>query len=149
MNPYIESPTRATFQLLINDFSKFKESGETRLSPKPCMVRHFQWKILATSKKIFIKDKEFGLDFFLQCYAESNLPTWSVSAAAELKILHLTDPEKNLVKKVQHLFCLKEHDWGFSPFVTMKEIMDPEKGFYNQLNDCITLEISLNADIIV
>ena len=66
--------------------------------------------------------------------------------AAELKLLHVSDPEKNLVKKIQHLFYLKENDWGFSPFATMKDIMDPEKGYYNQQKDCITLEVWLNAD---
>jgi ubiquitin carboxyl-terminal hydrolase 7 len=69
-----------------------------------------------------------------------------VCAAAELRLLHNTEPDKNLVKKIQHLFYLKENDWGFSPFVTMKEIMDPEKGFYNGLKDSITLEVWLNAD---
>ena len=145
MIPSIESPAGATFQLVINDFSKFIESGETRLSPQPYMIRNLPWKILATSKKMSNKDKEFVLGFFLQCNTESNLPTWSVRATAELKILHSTDPEKNLFKKIQHLFCLPQNDWGFSPFATMKEIMDPEKRLYNQLNDCITLEVSLNA----
>jgi ubiquitin carboxyl-terminal hydrolase 7 len=93
-----------------------------------------------------INNREYALGFFLQCNADSESTRWSVCATAELKLLHVTDPEKNLVKKIQHLFYLKENDWGFSPFTTMKDIMDPEKGYYNQQKDCITLEVWLNAD---
>lgn len=71
---------------------------------------------------------------------------WSVSAVAELRLLHQTDPEKNFVKKIQHVFFVKENDWGYSPFIPIKDIMDPEKGFYNAQNDSITLEVWLNAD---
>jgi ubiquitin carboxyl-terminal hydrolase 7 len=53
--------------------------------------------------------------------------------------------EQNFVKKIQHLFYLKENDWGFSPFITKKEIMDPEKGYYNPQTDSITLEVWLNV----
>ncbi len=139
-----ESRAEATFQLVINDFSKFKESKESRLSPTPCTVRNLPWKILAMSKQI--NNKEFVLGFFLQCNADSESTRWSVCAAAELRLLHLTDPSKNLIKKIQHLFYLKENDWGFSPFITMKELMDPEKGFYNSQTDSITLEVWLHAD---
>lgn len=139
-----ESRAEHTFQLTITEFSKFKESRESRLSPQPCIVRNLPWKILAMSKNI--NNREYVLGFFLQCNADSESTRWSVCATAELRLLHISDPEKNLVKKIQHLFYLKENDWGFSPFTTMKEIMDPEKGYYNQQKDCINLEVWLNAD---
>lgn len=139
-----DSRAEATFQLVIADFSKFKESRESRLSSQPCIVRNLPWKILAMSK--VTNNREFVLGFFLQCNADSDSTRWSVSAAAELRLLHISDPEKNFVKKIHHLFYLKENDWGFSPFITMKEIMDPEKGFYNAQTDSITLEVWLNAD---
>jgi len=121
-----ESRAEATFQLVIEDFTKFKENKESRLSLQPCIVRNLPWKILAMSKQT--NNREFALGFFLQCNAESDSTRWSVCAVAELRLLHKNDPEKNFVKKIQHLFYLKENDWGFSPFITMKEIMDPEKG---------------------
>ena len=110
---------------MINDFSKFKESRESKLSTQPCIVRNLPWKILAMSKNI--NNREYALGFFLQCNADSESTRWSVCATAELKLLHVSDPEKNLVKKIQHLFYLKENDWGFSPFATMKDIMDRKK----------------------
>lgn len=139
-----ESRAECTFQLVIDDFQKFKDNKESRLSPQPCIVRNLPWKILAMSKQA--NNREFALGFFLQCNAESESTRWSVCAVAELRLIHQTDPEKNFVKKIQHLFYLKENDWGFSPFITMKEIMDPEKGFYNIKTDSVTLEVWLNAD---
>jgi ubiquitin carboxyl-terminal hydrolase 7 len=107
------------------------------------MVRNLPWRILATSK--LIKNQEYGLALFLQCNFESESKNWSVNAAAQLKLLHTTDPEKNIVKRIQHLFFHDEDDWGFSPFALMNEIMDPNKGYYNAQKDCITLEVELNA----
>ena len=46
------SRAEATFQLCIRDFSKFRESKESRLSPEPCVVRNLPWKILAMSKQL-------------------------------------------------------------------------------------------------
>ena len=123
-----ESRAEATFQLVVEDFTKFKEMKESRLSGQACIVRNLPWKILAMSKQT--NNREFALGFFLQCNAESESTRWSVCAAAELRLLHQTDPEKSFVKKIQHLFYLKENDWGFSPFITMKEILDPEKGSF-------------------
>ena len=139
-----ESRAEATFQLTIENFSKFKDSRESRLNTTPCIVRNLPWKILAMSKQG--SNRESVLGFFLQCNADSESARWSVCAVAELRLLHQTDPEKNFVKKIQHLFYLKENDWGFSPFITMKEIMDLERGFYNADKDSITLEVWLNAD---
>lgn len=92
------SRAEATFQLCIREFSKFKESKENRLSLEPCVVRNLPWKILAMSKQM--NNKEFVLGFFLQCNADSDSNRWSVAAAAELRLLHVTDPEKHLVKSI-------------------------------------------------
>jgi ubiquitin carboxyl-terminal hydrolase 7 len=41
---------------------------------------------------------------------------------------------------------VKENDWGYSPFLPYKEILEPDKGYYNAKDDSITLEVWLNAD---
>lgn len=96
MSMFEGSRAEATFQLCIREFSKFKESKENRLSPEPCIIRNLPWKILAMSKQL--NNKDFVLGFFLQCNADSDSNRWSVAATAELRLLHITDPEKNLVK---------------------------------------------------
>ena len=102
------------------------------------------------SKPVVNNSREFALGFFLQCNADSDSTRWSIYAAAELRLLHTAsggrDSDKSMVKKIQHLFYSKENDWGFSPFINMKEIMDPEKGFYDTQHDSVTLEVWVNAD---
>ena len=64
-----ESRAEATFQLTIENFSKFKDSRESRLNTTPAVVRNLPWKILAMSKQG--NNRESVLGFFLQCNAES------------------------------------------------------------------------------
>ena len=93
-----------------------------------------------------VNNREYALGYFLQCNADSESKNWEVSALAELRLLHISDPTKSVVKIIQHLFKPEEHDWGFSAFIPMVDIMKPENGFYNQLKDCITLEVWLNSE---
>ncbi len=65
----LESCVEATFQLEIDNFTKFSNSKETRQSVNPCIVGHLPWRILANSK--LNKNKENCLGFFLQCNTES------------------------------------------------------------------------------
>ena len=121
-----ESGSEATFQLVIEDFTKFKEMKNEKRSPHACIVRNLPWKIWAESKQT---DKgELGLDFYLQCNKESKSTKWSVRAETELRLVHQTDPEKNFIINIQHLFCFRENNRGY--FHTMKEIIDPEKGIF-------------------
>ena len=46
-----ESRAEATFQLVIDEFTKFKDNKESKLSAAPCIVRNLPWKILAMSKR--------------------------------------------------------------------------------------------------
>ncbi len=121
-----ESRAEATFQLVIEDFSKFKEMKEQKVSHHACIVRNLPWTILAKSEQ---KDKcEFGLGFYLYCNTESKSTNWSVNAVAELRLVHQTDHQKNVIRKIEHLFCLRENNWGFSQFITMKDILNTKEG---------------------
>jgi hypothetical protein len=92
-----ESRSEATCTFTIQEFSKFRESKESRLSPV-YMVRNLPWRILAMSKPLNNNSREFVLGFFLQCNADSDSTRWSIYASAELRLLHTSDPEKNVVK---------------------------------------------------
>lgn len=131
----------ATFQFVISEFSKFKESKHSSVSPNVCMFRGLPWKILARHEK----DNDFG--FYLQCNTDDKSKTWSVTAEGELRLLHLNDLKKNFVRKLpSHLYNFKENDWGFKNFFRMKKFCDPKKGYYDVERDCITLEVWLKAD---
>jgi hypothetical protein len=55
--------------LVVDDFTKFKDNRESRLSTQSCIVRNLPWKILAMSKPA--NNRDYTLGFFLQCNAES------------------------------------------------------------------------------
>jgi DNA repair exonuclease SbcCD ATPase subunit len=65
----LESCGEATFQLEIDDFTKFSNNKEIRRSVNPCIVGHLPWRILAHSR--LNQNKEYYLGFFLQCNPES------------------------------------------------------------------------------
>merc|ERR1712106_420218 len=46
-------------------------------------------------------------------------------------------------RKVDHKFCSKEIDWGFSAYMNWEEIINPEKGYIK--DDTITVEVHLEA----
>ncbi|CAK9290332.1 unnamed protein product [Gordionus sp. m RMFG-2023] len=136
------SRPQATFQFKIENFSKFSKQA---LSP-PCYIRNLPWKILGlvrTQERVSSVSKFLG--FFLQCNAEAESQTWSCHASAVLKVL-AQDKEKGVdyCKQISHLFYVKENDWGYNQFMSFKELMDPEKGYYK--DDSIILEVSVRAE---
>ena len=66
-----QSRAEATFRFTVNDFMKFKDSKESRLSPA-CIVRNLPWKILALNKQVNNREENKSLGFFLQCNADSD-----------------------------------------------------------------------------
>lgn len=138
-----DSRSEATFQHTVHNISKLKD---TSLS-QTCFVRNLPWKIMVmprTSMNTPDKHSQKNLGFFLQCNGESESQSWSCNGAAELKILNQKPDGKPLNRKIQHLFFSKENDWGFSNFITMTDLLDPEKGYVK--DDSITLEVYVKAD---
>ena len=83
--------SHSTFKLVINDFSKFKESKETRLSINPLVFRKLEWRIQAKSTQL--DNGSFVLSFYLYCNGNNRIfPIW---VNAKLKVLHPKDPTKN------------------------------------------------------
>lgn len=60
-----------TFQLVVNEFIKFKENKERRVSPTPCIARNMPWNIVARSN--LNNNQECSLGFFLQCDPKDKL----------------------------------------------------------------------------
>jgi hypothetical protein len=124
-----DSNAEATLQMVIEDFTKFKEMKQSRLSPQACLVRNHAWKIFAQFTN---KDDIPSLGFFLN--QKCNATRCSVNVVAELRLLHQTDPKKNSIGKYQHLFDLKDKNWGYLPLITTEKMLDPEKGFDRLIN---------------
>ncbi len=91
----------ATFQFVINEFSKFKKSKEQRWSQRTCIVRNAPWKIRA--KSIEKDNGRFDLGLFLNCKKDRSSSEWSFSTEIEFRILHMTDLQKNVVNSMYNL----------------------------------------------
>jgi hypothetical protein len=91
-----EGLSEASFQFVLNEFSNFKESKESRWSQRTCFVRNAPWVIKA--KSIEKDNGDFYLGLYLFCNNNTSLSDeWSFSVQYELRILHLTDLQKNIV----------------------------------------------------
>lgn len=137
-----EARSEATFQYRVESVSKLKE---TMLS-SPCFVRNLPWKIMVMPRHNQAQDRQpqRSLGFFLQCNADSDSASWSCNANAELRLLSVKDGVDTFTRKINHLFYSKENDWGFSHFMAISDILDPEKGYIR--DDAITLEVHVTAD---
>lgn len=136
-----ESRSEATFQFVVENFSKMDESV---LGPQ-CVVRNLPWKIMAMPRKNNQSvERQKSLGFFLQCNGDTESTAWSCHASAELRMLKW-DPEGEPCKRnIQHLFYHKENDWGFSHFMAWQDVVDPANGYIKE--DKIILEAHITAD---
>lgn len=139
--PDDEARSEACFSFRVENFSKLHESV---LSP-PCIVRNLPWKIMAMPRYASQDRKsQRSLGFFLQCNGNSDSVSWSCQASAELRLLSIKPGVEDCVRKISHLFYVKENDWGFSSFIPWNEVLDEQRGFIK--DDAITLQVKVNAD---
>ncbi len=61
--------------------------------------------------------KNRSLGYFLQCNADSDIPNWSCTAHAVLRLISQKEGAVNYERKINHLFYPKENDWGYSCFM--------------------------------
>jgi hypothetical protein len=122
-----------TFRFSVAGFSKLNKSV---FSP-PTFIQNFSWKIKITPKSVVHYGSPNGLGFFLECNGESNSTTWSCQASAELRVL--SHKKDDFSKKISNKwFCTKESTWGFRPFMSLDDLVDPENGFIK--DDTVTFE---------
>jgi hypothetical protein len=95
----VQDRAEATLRFVIDDFSKFKESGQQLFCNEKYILRGFEWNIRADSKKL--EDGTFALGYFLMCSDNNNkdqskkFHTW---VEADFRLLHQTYPDKNLIE---------------------------------------------------
>jgi hypothetical protein len=85
-----------TLRFLINDFSKFKESGEGRYSEDKCILRGLEWRIKAKPTKL--EDGTFAFGYYLRCEDKNHSKKFPIWAKFTGKLLHLNNPDKNRTK---------------------------------------------------
>ena len=135
-NDVIQSET--TFRHLVNNFSKFKEGKILETYSKPVKVRNFEWSIhLKQSEQI---SEKMALECFLKCGFLSKQNELPLNLAAEIRLLNQRHPHKKLLYKIENLIKSEEEFYGYSYLVSIDEILDPDKGFYNISADTIIIE---------
>ncbi|CAF4235605.1 unnamed protein product, partial [Rotaria magnacalcarata] len=119
------------------------QSGQ--ITSDQSVIRTFVWTLLAFSKPNYDGCHNDGGAFslFLKCEPEKLSPGWSIFAKAELTLLHATDPNKNFVKKINHLFNARSVDWGFHQFKSLKEIYSE---YIHWPDNTIQIEAKIHAD---
>ncbi|CAF4818426.1 unnamed protein product, partial [Rotaria socialis] len=119
------------------------QSGQ--ITSDQSVIRTFIWTLLAFSKPNYDTCHNDGGTFslFLKCEPDKISPGWSIFAKAELTLLHATDPNKNFVKKINHLFNARSVDWGFHQFKSLKEIYSE---YIHWPDNTIQIEAKIHAD---
>uniref|UniRef100_A0A183ITX4 Ubiquitin carboxyl-terminal hydrolase 7 n=1 Tax=Soboliphyme baturini TaxID=241478 RepID=A0A183ITX4_9BILA len=69
---------------------------------------------------------------------------WSCSATATLRIKSQKEDIPDHEKNISHIFYPKENDWGYSCFLPMETVLDPDRGYIK--DDKILLEVHVYAD---
>lgn len=124
----------ATFSFVVNNISSLK----TTIFSPPTFVRMLPWKIM-------VLPNERSIGFFLQCNGENDSTAWSCNAIAELRLKCFKSNSPPFTRtKIKHLFYNKENDYGYSNFITLADLNDPEKGYIK--HDSIVLEVHVVAD---
>ncbi|KAL3085813.1 hypothetical protein niasHT_034221 [Heterodera trifolii] len=136
-----------TLSMEIENFYKFAQEkvGTERYSEEEVHIKGFKWEINAeimTEKK----SGEKCLGFFLWCTAseKKEKKNWSCKCSATFRIVSQKCGVEALFGKFDdNIFNGKKGFRGFYNFITLSELMDTSKGFYNKKEDKVTLTIDV------
>nr|CAD2194050.1 unnamed protein product [Meloidogyne enterolobii] len=145
-----EDPYKSEGQitLKIEKLSEFAHEGpKSRRLSDPVYIRGLPWKILAIPKMEHGSEStQKWLGYYLECNADNKDPSWNCSGNVTLKLLSQKPGKEDYVREFSHVFNAKEDDWGYKQFMTFEDIMDPEKGWYDEKEDTIVLLVDVKAD---
>ncbi|KAL3116842.1 hypothetical protein niasHT_003366 [Heterodera trifolii] len=142
--------TFGTISMDIESVSEFaRERMESyRFSNDTVYIKDLSWKILAQIKANTKSNdnNEKCLAIFLWCKGPSEAgENWSCKCSATFRIVSKMDGVENSVGKFYDIAFNskpKGHGFNFIPFV---ELMEPSKGFYDQIGDKVTVTIDFTV----
>ncbi|KAL3099771.1 hypothetical protein niasHT_025293 [Heterodera trifolii] len=140
---------RGTLAMEIEKFSEFarEEVGNERNSEMEVSIKGLPWKISAKIRIDEESNKKW-LGFCLWCTAPriaAKGDNWSCKCSAIFRIVSQKSGMKDLIGKINDLIFSNETSaaFGFKYFVAFTELMDPCNGFYDKMEDKITLVIDV------
>ncbi|KAL3116856.1 hypothetical protein niasHT_003380 [Heterodera trifolii] len=140
---YDSSKSHETLFMDIEKMSEFAREIilSERKSESVTYINELSWKILAKiSQRTESNDNnEKWLGISLQCAAPKEDINWSCKCSAIVRIVsQKCDVADFKLELNGDVFDNKMNNWGFFHFISFAELMDPEKGFYDQSEDkCI------------
>ncbi|CAN4120118.1 unnamed protein product [Withania somnifera] len=118
-----EDPQTSRFTWKIDNFSRLNIK---KLYSDTFLVGGYKWRIL-----IFPKGNNVDyLSMYLDVADSANLPYgWSRYAQFSLSIVNQIHNKYSIRKETQHQFNARESDWGFTSFMPLGELYDPNRGY--------------------
>ncbi|KAL3092782.1 hypothetical protein niasHS_007991 [Heterodera schachtii] len=141
--PFLDqSKSNGTISMKIEKLSEFSREiiGSERKS-ETVFIKGFPWKILAQIRKKNIDEKT--LDIFLLCDVPKEDKNWSCKCSATLRIVSQKNGVSDFRRELEDfVFDRKKNNLGYYA-IFFAELMDPEKGFYNESEDKVTLAMEV------
>lgn len=136
--PVIDKPVEpesldGKYTWTLRDYSRIKDKKHYS---EPFVIGSFKWRIL-----LFPKGNNADyLSVYLDVADAGELPAnWNRYANFKLIVVSALDPARlNLVKEAHHNFTARESDWGFTQFMPLTELYEPQKGYLH--DDTLTIE---------
>ncbi|KNC51539.1 nc protein [Thecamonas trahens ATCC 50062] len=99
-----------------------------------------QWRVLC-----FPKGNEAGhFSLFLECVQDDSVDaTWRAQTEFRLQLVNQKNAEDSHFRAATHLFVKTSTDWGFSKFMTLDKVLDPDAGFL--VDDKLVVECTLEV----
>ncbi|KAH7561340.1 hypothetical protein JRO89_XS10G0213700 [Xanthoceras sorbifolium] len=136
-NQPVEDPPSSRFSWTIENFSRLNTKKHYS---EIFVVGGYKWRVL-----IFPKGNNVDhLSMYLDVADSSSLPYgWSRYAQFSLAVVNQIHNKYTVRKDTQHQFNARESDWGFTSFMPLGELYDPNRGYL--VNDTLLIE----AEVIV
>ncbi|KAL3625125.1 CSN-associated deubiquitinating enzyme Ubp12 [Castilleja foliolosa] len=136
-NQAADEPLPARYVWTIENFSRLNEK---KLYSDVFTVGDYKWRVL-----IFPKGNNVDyLSMYLDVADSATLPYgWTRNAQFSLAVVNQIHNKFTMKKDTQHQFNQRESDWGFTSYMPLSDLYDPNKGYI--VNDTCTIE----ADVAV
>ncbi|KAL3122968.1 hypothetical protein niasHT_009746 [Heterodera trifolii] len=132
---------RGTLTMEIGRFSEFAadKMWSRRFSDYEIRINGFGWKI---SAEIRPKSNQNWLGFYLCCTAPKEDANWQSKCSATFRIVSQKHGTEDLIGKFnERITKTKNGVQGFNNFIAFSELMDPNRGLYDQNEDKVTLVV--------
>ena len=123
------------------EIPKFSTTAEKKLYSQNFMIGGYWWKLLCFPKGNSCE----CLSVYMDVADNERLPSgWSRYAWFQLTVINSQFPERHSAKEAQHHFNAKESDWGFTQFLPLSDLMEPDSGFLSA-DDTLVIEAQVSV----